>query len=320
MKIPLYWCNIDNFGDALNPYLFKELAHIDVENSSLPNAEIIGIGSLLDNCLVDKYTTKKNCLKRIFSSGFGFEEGGFFHNPDIILPEKLAYAVKCYALRGKLTQGRIEKLTGKKCEAVLGDAGLLSSYLIDKSKVPVKYDLGIIPHYADKEDPVFKQIKKNVPNSVILDPCVGVKEFLKNLCECRYVISTAMHPLIACDALRIPNKWIRISERTTSRYKFKDYYSVFNISPEPIDLNETNITSKNLDDVMKSYSITDDMIQDIQKQLLMALNQLKDDIQPLYWKFTLRKIYFSLFRKFIRILCLFIPFKHYRKKLRKLIK
>ena len=212
MKIPVYWCNIDNFGDALNSYIFKELAQLDVKNSPLSNAVIIGIGSLLDNCLIDKNTIKiERPAKMIFSSGFGFEEGGFFHNPDILMPEKLAYDVKCYALRGKLTQGRIEKLTGKKCKAVLGDAGLLASYLIDKTKIKIKYDLGIVPHYADSQNPIFKQILNDIPNSVILNPCVGVKKFLKNLCECKCVISTSMHPLIACYALRIPNKFVRIS-------------------------------------------------------------------------------------------------------------
>ncbi len=321
MKIPVYWCNIDNFGDALNSYIFKELAQLDVKNSPLSNAVIIGIGSLLDNCLIDKNTIKiKRPAKMIFSSGFGFEEGGFFHNPNIILPEKLAYKIKSYALRGKLTKARIEKLTGEQCSAVLGDAGLLASYLIDKTKIKIKYDLGIVPHYADSQNPIFKQILNDIPNSVILNPCVGVKKFLKNLCECKCVISTAMHPLIACDALRIPNKWVRISEKTTSRYKFLDYYSVFNILPEPIDLNKVQITSKNLNDIMKSYRITDDMVQSIQKRLLKALEQLQRDIHSLYWKYFFYKIYFFLFRKFIKILCLFIPFKRYRKKLRKLTK
>lgn len=320
MRIPLYWCNIDNFGDALNKYIFSELAKIEVENSRLSSAEIIGIGSLLDNCLADKYTIlRKHLTKIIFSSGFGFEEGGFFHNKDIIQPEKLTYNVKCYALRGKLTRERIEKLSGNKTDVVLGDAGLLCSYLIDKNKIRVKYDLGIVPHFADKENPVFQRILKDIPNSVILDPCIDVKEFLKKLCECKCVISTAMHPLIACDALRIPNKWIRISEKTTSRYKFADYYSVFDIFPEPIDLNKIKITSKNLSEIMQSYNITDEMVFDTQRKLLSALNELAKDVKSSLWKYGLYKIYFYLLRKIIKILCIFVPIKNWRKKLRKMI-
>lgn len=320
MKIPFYYCNIDNFGDALNKYIFSELAQIEIENSRLSSAEVIGIGSLLDNCLADKYTIlRKHLTKIIFSSGFGFEEGGFFHNKDILQPEKLIYNIKCYALRGKLTRERIEKLTGNKTDAVLGDAGLLCSYLIDKSKIPVKYSLGIVPHYADKEAECFKEIVKNIPDAVILDPCVGVKEFLKNLCECNLVISTAMHPLIACDALRIPNKWIRVSEKTTSRYKFADYYSVFNISPEPIDLNKTKITPKTLNEIIKSYNITDEMIFKVQGELLLALKQLAKEVKSSQWKYSFHKIYFFFLRIIIKILCILIPIKHWRKKLRKMV-
>ena len=59
----------------------------------------------------------------------------FFHNPDIILPEKLKRNVIPVALRGKLTKKRIEKLLGKSINCVPGDGGLLSYLLIDKSKI-----------------------------------------------------------------------------------------------------------------------------------------------------------------------------------------
>ena len=150
MKLPIYYCAIDNFGDKLNEDLFELFFKNKIKSSFEGEALAIGIGSLLDNFLKDK--NDKGFIKNpiyIFSSGFGFEEGGFFHNPNIILPEKFKIEVVPIALRGKLTKMRVEKIMNKKLNCILGDAGLLSNLLIDKNNVAKKYSVGIVPHFAD---------------------------------------------------------------------------------------------------------------------------------------------------------------------------
>lgn len=279
MKIPFFWCDMHNFGDALNPIIFKRLLNIDIYYEGLETASVIGIGSLGDMCLMDSHNT--NFTEKpifMFSTGIGFEEGGFFHNPDILLPERLKRNVKCFATRGKLTDARFEKMLGHKTGAVIGDGGLLVNKLIDKTKVEKKYDLGIVPHFADKDNAIFKQIADKIPNSVILDPTVDVDTFLHNLCECRVVISTAMHPLIACDALRIPNMWVRISETTTSRYKFHDYYSVFNLDKEPFDLLNNDFDLNTVAQIKSNYDITDKMVAQVQRKLWKALKKIKFEL------------------------------------------
>lgn len=313
MKIPFFWCDMNNFGDALNPIIFKRLIGVDIKPVSFENAEFIGIGSLLDMCLMDSHD--KKFMKKplfVFSTGIGFEEGGFFHNPYILLPERLKRNMHCFALRGKLTDARMEKMLGHKTGAVIGDGGLLVSKLIDKSKIKPKYDLGIVPHFADKNNPVFKKIHKNIKNSVILDPTVSVDEFLHNLCECRAVISTAMHPLIACDSLRIPNLWVRISEETTSRYKFHDYYSVFNKHKEPFDLLNNDFTEDTLKMVSKKYDISDKDVAKVQEDLMSAVYKVKGQIRKLRAQIFIKRI-----RDFcVRFLCLFVPVKKLRRKIR----
>lgn len=278
---------------------------------------VIGIGSLMETLLVDTKTVNYNKKYiRIFSSGMGFAEGEFFHNPDIILPEKLKRTVKCYALRGKLTDARIAKMLGSPTGAVLGDAGLLASYLIDSDKIAKKYELGIVPHFADKDNPIFREILERIPNSQILNPTLPVDCFLRDLCECKVVISTAMHPLIACDALRIPNQWIRVCENTTSRYKFYDYYSVFDKHKEPLDLSNHTFDRNDLIEIIKNYDIGDAEVKVIQANLLNALALLSKDLNRCKGKLFLLQLIKLILLPFSYL----IPIKKYRKKLRTYLK
>ena len=79
MKVKTYWCNINNFGDSLNKLIFNKFVGVEIKHKDVCDAELIGIGSLLDNCLIDKNGFyRKDYPLIIFTSGFGFEEGGVF--------------------------------------------------------------------------------------------------------------------------------------------------------------------------------------------------------------------------------------------------
>lgn len=72
MKIPFYYCDIPNFGDALNPVIFDRLAGIDIREAPVDFALIMGIGSLGDNLLVDAKdgAFNENPIA-LFSTGIG---------------------------------------------------------------------------------------------------------------------------------------------------------------------------------------------------------------------------------------------------------
>ena len=256
MKLKMFYCDIANYGDKLNEDIFIKYLNTRIKSKSIKNAVVIGIGSLLDMCLAD---SNKKIMKKpikIFSTGFGFDEGKFFHNKNIIIPEKFKRDIKCYALRGYYTKSRVEKILNKKIEVAMGDGGLLASELIDTKGIIKKYDLGIVPHFADKDNEIFEKIQKHYKNSCILDVQKAPKDFLNDLVMCKTVVSTAMHPLIACDSFGIPNIWGRISELTTSKYKFNDYYSVFGKEKEPLNLLEFDYMNNNLIDIInEQYDI-----------------------------------------------------------------
>ena len=73
-----------------------------------------------------------------------------------------------------------------------------------------------------------------------------------------------MHPLIAADSLNIPNIYARISETTTSRFKYKDYYSIFNLDIEPFDIRNNVINEKI---IKEKYKLDPKNVQQIKNDL-----------------------------------------------------
>jgi hypothetical protein len=78
-----------------------------------------------------------------------------------------------------------------------------------------------------------------------------------------------MHPLIAADSLGIPNLWVRISEKTTSRFKFYDYYSAFGMVKAPVDLKPINEKY-----IIDNYDIPAAAVENIQHRVLNKLETI----------------------------------------------
>ncbi|MBQ6516174.1 polysaccharide pyruvyl transferase family protein [bacterium] len=283
-NMKLFWCDIDNFGDALNVYIFKKCFGVDVENADLFDSDAMGIGSVLDNILLSTKDLKKvfKILKAkkpiyILSSGFGWEAEHYcakiryFKN---MYPKR---KIKAVALRGIYTKELCEKVFKTSFDDVaLGDLGLLASYLIDDTKSEKKYEMGIVPHYADLQSPVFKKILEENPNSIIINTHDNPVEFLNKLNMCKTVVSTGMHPLIAADSLGIPNIWARISEKTTTRFKYKDYYSVFGINPQPYDLNNNSI---NPDIIRQNYAVDFEKVKAAKENLMSVMKKFFEETE-----------------------------------------
>lgn len=219
-----------NFGDILNITLLENFFYKEVTKGRIHNADLIMIGSMLNTIIYEKKSYKnfrhkqKNPLLNIYGSGF--------IQPPNSKNEYLLRKVKVHALRGKLSKARLEKILNKKLEnIVLGDPGLLSCKLVDKSKIEKKYSLGIIPHNYDKSNLLNNSLLENIPNSKIISVHDDPIQFLININECETILSSAMHGLIAGDSFGIPNCRLVLSDKLEGGdYKFNDYYSVFNNS------------------------------------------------------------------------------------------
>lgn len=278
-KMKLYYCDINNFGDLLNTYIFKEIFGIETTFAPLENCDAIGIGSILDHQFLQikhlfRFIKNKRLPVYALSSGFARDIDYYKKRVRYLYNPILKRKIIPISLRGKLSKSFLEKITKKTYpECALGDLGLLSSYLI-KNKPEKKYSLGICPHYADKNNPIFDEILKNNPNSIILDTQSDPIDYILKIAQCDAIISTGLHPLICADSLGVPNLWCRVSDKTTTIFKYRDYYSVFGINPEPFYLINNKICT---DDVIKNYQIRTEQVDAIKTDLINAHKQFFDE-------------------------------------------
>ena len=262
-----YFDGRPNFGDALNVPLVRDLFGFEVRKSKPKKCRAVFIGSRFSLFLGNKLNFWQNVRKclRPFVKVWG---------TGIYEPEKKPLFAhrrfKIYALRGKITLERLKKYTGKKLEnTILGDPGLLAARLIDTTKIEKKYDLGIILHLVDEGNSLVDKIK--VPNAKIINIHLPPHDFMESVAECRNIVSSAMHGLIASDSLGIPSARLILSDKIVGgEYKFNDYYSVFDLdSHTKIDLNEID-EFNDLDFIKENYKIKQEQVETICNDLVQV--------------------------------------------------
>jgi len=266
--ICLHYCQAKNFGDALNPILIVRLTGCECVYAGRYSADIIGIGSILNRFTRPYFCGQiRNLLSRpavVWSSGFIKEEDN---------PLKFRKNISFAAVRGKLSKQCVEKSVGRSVDVALGDGGLLFGCLLDK-KPEKKYAIGFTPHCADFDNPIFKQLCDTVPNSKLINFSDDPLQVLEQIAQCEFILSTAMHGLIAADSLGIPNKWLKLSVLKGNEFKYNDYYSVFNIVPQHLnleDVKDNKLTSKMIEDLAAEYNVDKNIVENTKSDLLKAL-------------------------------------------------
>ncbi len=261
-----YYRYNNNFGDILNIDLLK-FFNQNIKWTNKYKCDVIAIGSLLGSLITDNLTfkDKKNLFFSkpliIYGSGFVREETE---------KEYLLRKVEVKAVRGFLSLERLKKMKYAQIDknVAIGDPGLLVSKIFDVTNMEKKYDLGIIPHYIDKNSPFLKNI--TVKNSIILNINQEPIELLTQIAQCKNIISSAMHGLIAADSLGIPNVRMILSDKIIGGdYKFNDYYSAFGLkNHEKINLMENKFTDEDLVKIKENYKIKKETVEEIQQKLI----------------------------------------------------
>lgn len=257
-----YYTGKHNFGDVLNEYIPERLFGCKIVKDDVYSCQACFIGSILTPFLApkgEKVNVTKYPILNIWGSGFIRPTS----------PKRLLIRnVKPYAVRGILTRELLSKYMKTDYSKIpLGDPGLLCSRMYKNLDMTKKYEYGIVPHYIDKQNKNLQKLQ--LPNSIILDIEENPDVFIKKLVQCKKIISSAMHGLIAADSFCIPNiRMILGDDIVGGDFKYNDYYSAFGIKEHnTLDLRNNNSVIKTLN---FNYTITHNQIQTIQENLIRS--------------------------------------------------
>ena len=201
-----WWKSIPNFGDRMSPLLLSRFAKIQATWSDSDTAQILSVGSILDR-------VSTNWEGTIMGSG------KLFPASTLRFPR-----AKILGLRGPLSA------KGVKGTFAIGDPGLLANELVTVETK--KHNLGILPHWSDTtliHNPIFKNF-----NPVFINPRDPPLEVIRQIGECRKLVTSSLHGVIVADAFNIPRRieYSSTMDKEGGLFKFEDYHASVHLKLE----------------------------------------------------------------------------------------
>ena len=196
-----------NFGDDVNPFLLGAIFPRALIDS--PTICLIGIGTILNDALLDKVTQFRR--KIVFSSGVGY---------GAVSPHRFDDSWQFSCVRGPHSA---EKLALPAERAICDGAILLRRYF---APLPESRRAGIvfIPHINTSW--VAGQVLGEICTSLrmrYLSPDCEETQFIDGVRAARLVITEAMHGAILADTMRVP--WIATRLYFHEAFKWRDWFA-----------------------------------------------------------------------------------------------
>jgi succinoglycan biosynthesis protein ExoV len=194
-----YWDGSENFGDALNPWLWPLLMPDFFDDD--PRELLVGIGSNLG------YPLPARARKIVCGTGFG----GYAPPPRFDDTWDIRF------VRGP----RTAELLGLPAELAVGDAGMLlhvvGGALPDADAACA---VGFMPHWESALYGVWETVCAE-SGVRFIDPNAPVERVIAAIRSCAVLVTEAMHGAIAADALRVP--WVPFMPAPIHRFKWFDW-------------------------------------------------------------------------------------------------
>ena len=159
-------------------------------------------------------------------------------------------------------------MTGKRLDIPTADAGILASEVL-KEERKKRYDIGIIPHLCDLRDPRVEQMLKVYGNARFISVKEEPLKVIREIAECRCILSSSLHGLILADSLGIPNLHVVFADRLLGDgYKFDDYYSGYGVEHNPYDLRTESLPE--IAEIEDRYRIRPEAVEEKKRLLVEA--------------------------------------------------
>jgi len=126
---------------------------------------------------------------------------------------KTLEGVTVLAVRGKLVHKYID---GVVIPPVYGDPALLMP-LIYNPRVKKVHELGVVPHFADARNDTYPK------DGHVIHVSLPWREFIKELCSCKHIVSSSLHGIVLAEAYGIPATWAVWGGTEQWRIKYLDY-------------------------------------------------------------------------------------------------
>jgi succinoglycan biosynthesis protein ExoV len=177
-----------NFGDDLNPYIFKKMFPKHFEQGVYDDIDFCGIGTILGTAMISE--------KKTVVFGTGIRDIARKYNKE---------NWDVFFLRGPISSN----VLGYNGEKYITDAAYLLP-LVNQSvleSVPKKHKVSVIPHFEHLLALDWKKLQRSGDFNLI-DIREPVETVIKQICESEKVIASAMHGAIMADICRVP--WLRM--------------------------------------------------------------------------------------------------------------
>jgi pyruvyltransferase len=253
-----------NVGDILTNYLLHPFGINAIYEQN--NPQLYGVGSIL-------HTIDRNTTSLIWSSGMMYNTHELKTKYDPI------------ALRGKLTA---KQFLNDTTNTALGDGGLILERIYKpRNKESKKYKLGVFPNYVDivnmRDNPIEDFNIFNNPDTILIDPRNYIETVVNQCCSCENIISSSLHGAVISDSYGINNSIFGSREtdiaihRMQGSFKFRDYYSIFDIDfKSPALYLDNNTTFEEAISACKTFNKPN--IENAKEQLVKSIDKIKSYI------------------------------------------
>lgn len=198
-----WWRGVQNFGDALAPLLLERFAGIAVDWDTVSHSKIASVGSILEH------------IPPLWD-GIILGSGMLHEDSRLQLMQMGVLSPKILGLRGPLSA------KGIRGDFALGDPGILADELVGIQ--PKQWDLGILPHFSDKQlAPRFQAMIRNASLKVIDPTLSDPLEVVRQIGACHRIVTSSLHGMILADAFSIPRRVELAPTSDGGDFKFRDY-------------------------------------------------------------------------------------------------
>ena len=140
--------------------------------------------------------------------------------------------------------------------------GTVTAFLMELQYISVDKPSGYSAENA-------KELLASYDNAKFINVKDDPLQVVKEIAECRYIISSSLHGLIVADSLGIPNMYLVFGDRLLGDgYKFEDYYSAYGVEAQPRDLRTEK--APELTEIEEQYQILPEMVEEKKRQMKAA--------------------------------------------------